>query len=157
MKASLYAKRFFRCPDCNGREFEVEHLLGSSQERESGPWHCEHCGVGWKLRVGADDSVDLERAENRTAPRTVVLELVFARDNRDEVLRVELETSALVAEYDGTPIGEDEQRESAAYLYEEKLCTRDILRMVSKVTIDDDEDPHGLFRLVSIEPRVAKP
>jgi len=37
--------------------------------------------------------------------------------------------------------------ETAAYMYEEKLCPHDVFRMVVEVidTRDGDKDPHGIF------------
>ena len=49
-QVSVYTKRFFRCPNGCEHEFSVEHMLEPGRSTTAGPWYCDDCGKGWRLR-----------------------------------------------------------------------------------------------------------
>lgn len=148
MRVELKTKRFFTCPNGCACEMVVEHLFSGScavtkeyPKRQAGPWYCDECGQGWILtydgnsidvrpRAGGDDArkrkhwVTLELAPQTVPVRFKVKGIRFEPTVNEEVVR---------------------------YHYEEGTCPTNWLRDVAEVSIGDDDDPHGLWTVASID------
>jgi rubredoxin len=131
--------RYILCPACGKDDFSVGHLpIGTKTA-----WYCDVCGVRFKLHVLVNNEVECEVIEGE----------------RKEKRRVVLQSSGPVTLHLKTftiSPGDDEEFH-AEYYYNEHTCPTNFMRDVVKV-IDKtgDDDPHGVFKFVSIEPWVEK-
>lgn len=133
----------FTCPECGRGWFSV--LLDFHSGQSCGPWYCDECGYGWMVKVADPaETVQLTPAHDRIERTTVTLrsELPFT---------MTVEGMRFVSEAE--PETDQEYADHSRYFYEEHTCPTNIFLNVAAVVTDDgDDDPHGLFRWVSVAP-----
>jgi hypothetical protein len=134
----LYTKRFFRCPNCNGQEFAVEHLMG--KHTKAGPWGCDDCGQAWWVEIKGE-AVEATRApQHDYGPHVaVILEI----PPQKEPIRFKLHARQYSLE---------RTNEEARFLYEEHTCPTNWLGEVTDLYLGEDPDPHHIIRFVESRP-----
>lgn len=133
------------CPACGSWEqddsdgFAIGHLRDG---RSAGPWYCDVCGQAFTLRrVG--QGAECEILSGHKKEQT----LVTLRIEQPATLVVEGIRITRPGEDDNDPDGNDR------YFYEEHSCPENSLRRVVTVVTDDgNDDPHGWLRYVKTEP-----
>lgn len=128
-------ERYILCPGCGKDDFRVDHLSAGTKTA----WYCDECGVRFRLHVLSAREVECEvTTEPRKEPRLVVLQ-------SDAPVTLHLKTFTIFP-------GDDETG-NASYFYNEGTCPTNFMSEVIKVIdASGDDDPHGVFRFVSIEP-----
>lgn len=129
------SERFIKCPACSKYESRVDHLPQGTKTA----WYCDLCGVRFRLEVLSDGRIECEVIEGQSKAKRLV------------TLRSEGPVTIQIATFTLLPIKDEIY--SSRYYYEEHTCPTNYLRDVVKVISEDgDEDPHGIFKFVSIEP-----
>ena len=130
-------ERYIRCPACGKSEHQVSHLAPGTQTS----WYCDDCGVRFDVRVISPESVDCEVRPGESKEKR----LVTLRSSGPVTLLVE----GMVL----LPADADDEESSQRYFYDDHTCPTNYLPSVVKVIdAEGDEDPHGVFAFVSIEP-----
>lgn len=129
------SERYIRCPGCGKSEHQVSHLpLGTETA-----WYCDDCGVRFRLRVISADCVNCE-----VIP-------VESKEKRLVTLRSAGPVTLLVEGMVLLPNDDEEGHER--FFYDEHTCPTNYMRKVVKVIdAEGDEDPHGVFAFVKLEP-----
>lgn len=125
--------KYISCPSCQAADFRVDHL----KEGYKTAWYCDECGVRFSVLILSAGLVDTELINGERKERRVVT-LVSSGP-----VTLELNTFVLVPNRNEETVAE--------YFYNEGACPVNFMKDVSKV-IDSsgDEDPHGVFKFVSI-------
>jgi hypothetical protein len=147
MNVEIKTKRLFTCPNGCAHEFVVEHILREEnrEPRTAGPWYCDDCGQGWRITYSRDGiDVTAAQPDGKKHPQWVILEL----PPQSEPVRFKVRGQRF-----SSTIDEDRVR----YFYEEHTCPTNWLRDVDEVSIGGSDDPHGLWRLVSVYDAEAVP
>jgi hypothetical protein len=55
-------KHYAGCPECGSKVGPIDHLIGD-EIKEAGPWFCDDCGCGWRIRTNGRDFLDMTRHE----------------------------------------------------------------------------------------------
>lgn len=128
-------ERYILCPGCQKDDFRVDHLPAGTNTA----WYCDECGIRFRVHAMANDKVECEVMEGESrAKRTVIL-------RSDGPVTLHLSDSVMLPD--------DDEAGHAEYFYNEHTCPTNFMAKVTKVIDEDgDDDPHGVFRFVSISP-----
>lgn len=163
MKVDVKTKteRYFECPNgcADGGRFIVEHLLDSTGScyaksgapRTAGPWYCESaaCGQGWMIEHEAGEILDVRAYGDKGFVH-------FGHDGKRRWVWVDLElppqTEPVRFKVRGMSFSAEPDLDAKRYFYEEHTCPTNWFREVREIRIGEDDDPHGLFKLVGVRP-----
>lgn len=146
-KIKSVVTRMASCPSCGDDDaFNVTHIGpgGYPMSLRAGPWFCDECGYGVDVRYDADSgSIFLPPADgDRKFSHNGIA--VVCLPPQDEPVYFTVDACGVNEE------DEEDGLEAHRYWYEEGTCPTNFLRYVHQVRIGDDNDPHGLFELVSL-------
>lgn len=127
--------RYIVCPACNKDEKRVDHL----PEGTKTAWYCDECGVRFRVHILPFGRVGCEvMPGEEKSPRVVTL-----KSTRPFTLQLNAFTL----------LPDDDEVGHASYHYNEHTCPTNFLGEVFRVIAEDgEEDPHGIFQFVKIEP-----
>lgn len=147
MKAELATKtkQYIVCPYCGcDHTFSVSHLLELNEQKTFGHWYCDKCGKSVMGTVFEDGSVEIEKTDQTREECHVLLEL-----------EPQERSVFLVAK--GMFFNGKIDPENKKYYYEEHTCPINYFKDVEVVMVEEDSDPHGLFRYKGSIPTQLEP
>ena len=134
-KVRLYAP----CLSCKDGSFRFDHLKIGQEVR----WKCDKCGVEIYLQRESEVETSVELTGNRNIPITVTL-----KSNTEPPIFAKINTWKYVHSQD---LSDEDFIDHEKYFYEEHTCPTNWFRDVEQISVNGDNDPHGLFEFVSIE------
>ncbi len=129
--------RYISCPACAKSKHAVSHLGAGCRTL----WYCDDCGVRFDVHVLSADQVDCSVIPDSRRKKI----LVRLRSTRPVTVIVE----GMSFHPDDEPDGFVERQR---YYYEEHTCPSNFLGVEKVMDDSGDEDPHGIFSFVGIEP-----
>lgn len=138
MIVNTFTKRFISCPHCGQGSHEVSHLeLGHT----FGPWFCDSCNKSFKGKITSNGDVDINIDNYETRRSYSVLVELTAKG------RVHLEIN-----HDVYCLNHDKTLEdNIKYYIEEHSCPINVLTFASEIYINEEDDYHGAFKVVSFK------
>ena len=147
IQANINTKHFLVCPNCGEDISSVDHL----PNRFQGRWSCSSCDKSFNFEfTRVDDCIVIMLEEAKEHAKKVLITL--RSDAKPITLKVQ---GRVYSDRNGNFDSEEEQIEDKRYYYDEHTCPINYLDQVVKIIDGNgDDDPHGVFKFVSMEPWV---
>lgn len=132
-------KTYVVCPHCGENSGgAIDHLIADHREMSWGPWYCGHCKRGFAGTVTADGDVSVKKVDSSF---TKCFDLVCLPPQKHPVYFI-LSTAHPT----------DSEPESTKFFYESHSCPTNWLRDIEMISIEGDQDPHGLIEYIGSAP-----
>lgn len=132
-------KTYIVCPHCGENSGgSIDHLIADHAERNWGPWYCDHCGCGFTGAITAAGAISVEKTKDSF---TKCFDLLRISPQEHPVY--------IVRE---TRHPTDREPESTQFYYESHSCPTNWLNDIEMISIEGDQDPHGLIEYVESAP-----
>lgn len=134
------SKLFVTCPACGKGDTRADHLNVGSL---AGPWTCDACHKYYLIVRINDSEFELTLTGEVETPITVTL-----KSDTEPPIFVKLNAWKYGHSQKDTP---EEFFNYQEYFYNEHTCPTNWTDQIEQVIFEGDKDPHGVFKLVSIE------
>jgi len=134
-KQSPHFRPLVLCPSCKD-ESDISHCTIGKEYT----WWCRNgdCGKQYRFVIADDWSVESE-------PTGIVVKKTIV------TLELPPQEHSIYLEVEGLKTLDNDDINNDKYFYEEHICPENILRATTSITIDGDDDRHGLFKYIKTE------
>lgn len=124
------------CPHCQKNSgCTLDHLIEKRIRTNWGPWYCKECGCGF---TGTVSEIGKVAVEKYAGSFTRQLNLLCIPPQDKPIYLVTSDRHPTDREWEGT-----------RYYYEEHSCPTNWLKCIELISINGDQDPHGLIRYIA--------